>query len=105
MKTKYLWVVLVSMLTYTTAPANPGIKHTEIRVTEKATESDIQRANEMQQRVNEIEAMDINSLSRTERKALKQELRGIKKEARQMDTVYVFGGGFLLLLIILIILL
>src|SRR5690606_26030964 len=49
------------------------------------TEEEIaMRMNEMRQRVNEIKEMDKSDLSRTERKALKKELREMNKEAKAM---------------------
>lgn len=107
MKTKCLLVALMSLLSFTTttyaAPKNKGV---EIRISERATPAEAQRAREIQARFNEIQAMDVKHLSHEQKLALKKEIRGLKHEARQMDTVYFyFGGGFLLLLILLIILL
>ena len=104
MKTKFFLVVLVSLLSFSTVEARSK-GGTEIRVTKDATPEEAQRARELQQRIDEIEAIDVRELTREEKQELKQELKDIKREARQMDNVYIyFGGGFLLLLLLLIIL-
>jgi hypothetical protein len=106
MKTKFLLVVFMSLLSFTTIYAAPKNKGVEIRISEKATPAQAQRAREIQARFNEIQAMDVERLSHEQKLALKKEIRDLKHEARQMDAVYFyFGGGFLLLLILLIILL
>jgi hypothetical protein len=105
MKTKFLMVAWMSWLTFTTAAAAPQQKDgVEIRITDKASPEDAQRAREMQVRLDEIQALDYNHLSHDEKVALRKEIREMKKEAREMDGVYFyFGGGFLLLLIIILI--
>jgi hypothetical protein len=57
-------------------------------------------------RVNEINAMDRSSLTHTEKKALRKELRSIKREVNhtQGSVVYI-SSGLLILIIVLIILL
>jgi hypothetical protein len=57
-------------------------------------------------RVNEINAMDRSSMSRSEKKELRNELRSIKREVNhtQGSVVYI-SGGLLVLIIVLIILL
>jgi len=95
-------MVLFTVTTLEAAPKKTGV---EIRVTEKATPAQKQRAHELQLRLNEISEIDVHQLSAQEKAALKKEIREIKREARQMENVYIyFGGGFLLLLILLIIL-
>lgn len=106
MKTKFLLVALMSLLSFTTTSAAPKNKGVEVRISERATPAEAQRAREIQARFNEIQAVDVKHLSHEQKLALKKEIKDLKHEARQMDTVYFyFGGGFLLLLILLIILL
>lgn len=66
-----------------------------------------QRAMQIQQRVYEIKAMDRTQLSTDQRKALKLELKGMRKELREMDPVVIVVStcGLLLLILILLILL
>lgn len=57
-------------------------------------------------RVNEINAMDKSSLTASERKEIRMELRSVKKEVNRRggDVVYI-SGGLLVLIIVLIIIL
>ena len=62
----------------------------------------------MIERVNEIKAMDKSSLTSSDRKALRKELRTIKKELKANDGghnggIYISVGGLLLIIILLII--
>ena len=63
----------------------------------------------MIERVNEIKAMDKSSLTSSDRKELRKELRTIKKELKANDGshggIYISVGGLLLIIILLIILL
>ncbi len=57
-------------------------------------------------RLNEINEMDKSSLSSTERRALKKEVKSINKQLKTMGSgVYITVGGLLLLIIILILIL
>jgi len=61
----------------------------------------------MKERVAEIQAMDMEHMSRLDRKEIRTELKSMNKELRQMHPTYVYisGGGLLLIIILLIILL
>lgn len=65
------------------------------------------RAMEIKQRVQEIKAIDKSQLTSDQRKALRQELKEMKKEARQLSPTYIYisGAGLVLIIILLIILL
>lgn len=63
------------------------------------------RVMEMKQRVEEIRAMDMSKLSTSDRKAVKHELKDMKKELNQMGPVVIISAGALILIIILILLL
>lgn len=58
-------------------------------------------------RVNEIQAMDMEHMSRLDRREIRSELKDMNKELRQMHPTYVYisGAGLLLLIILLILLL
>lgn len=108
MKAKFLLVALMSVLTTATfaSPDKKDKERVRIEITDKASPEDAARARELQTRVDEINAMDFNELSREERTSLKKELKDIQRETKQMDGVYFyFGGGALILLIILLIIL
>lgn len=61
------------------------------------------RAQQIQQRVKEIKAMNFSTLSTSERKELRHELKDMKNDMR--DPVLIISGGALILIIILLILL
>jgi len=63
------------------------------------------RVMEMQQRTQEIKAMDLKHLSATERSELRHELKGMKAEAKQMAPYIYISAGALILIIILILIL
>ena len=72
---------------------------------EISTEAPISaRAQEIMTRLEEIKAMDIKSISRTEKKALRKEVKAMEKEMKQMSGggVYISLGGLLLIILILI---
>ena len=62
---------------------------------------------EIKQRVQEIKAIDRSQLTSDQLKALRQELKEMKKEARQLGPTYIYisGAGLVLIIILLIILL
>jgi len=63
-----------------------------------------QRAQEIETRVNEINEMDKSQLSKQERKALRGELKALKKEA-QGGGIYLSLGAVIIIVLLLIILL
>lgn len=58
-------------------------------------------------RLNEIKAMDINSMSRKEKRVLRKEVRSIEKEMKKINEggVYISVGGIIIILLLLILLL
>jgi hypothetical protein len=62
------------------------------------------RVTEIKQRVEEIRTTDFSQLTTAQRKDMKQELKGMKKELRSSDPVVVISAGALLLIIIILIL-
>lgn len=107
MKTKIM--MLIFPLLMGTASLNAGTpKRVEIRTTENANEQSKQLAKDLQMRLDKIQAVDYNSLSKEQKVAAKKEIKAIKKEARRADGVYFYVGGGLILaaaIILLIILL
>lgn len=64
------------------------------------------RLEEIQNRVAEIKSIDKSSLSRTERKALRKELREMNKEAKEMKGgVYLSVGAIIIIILLLILIL
>jgi hypothetical protein len=60
---------------------------------------------QMKDRVEYIKAMDKSSLSKEERKALRTELKGMKREARAVTGVYISVGALIIIILLLIIIL
>lgn len=59
----------------------------------------------MEMRLEAIKSMDIRSMSRPERKAIKQEVKSIKKKMDSSGGIYISVGAVILIIILLIILL
>ena len=67
---------------------------------------DTERADAMVKRLNEIDAMDKSAMSPLEKRALRKEVRAMKKEATQNGGgVYISVGAIIIILLLLIILL
>ncbi|HEY6899569.1 MAG TPA: hypothetical protein VI233_02955 [Puia sp.] len=58
---------------------------------------------QMKERAEAIKAMDKSQLSRQERKALRAELKGMKREAREVTGVYISIGALIIIILLLII--
>lgn len=71
--------------------------------TEAANKIEVQR---LENRLNEIKAMDHKSLTKSERKALKKEVREIKRQVNAISGgVYISVGALILIVLLLILLL
>jgi hypothetical protein len=64
-----------------------------------------QRVKQLENRLEEIHAMDINKLSRAEKKALRTEVKAIKKEMKVVSGGVYLSVGAIILIVLLIILL
>ncbi len=62
------------------------------------------RVTEMKSRVEEIRNTDFSALSTAERKSIKQELKGMRKEMKTADPVIIISAGALLVIILILIL-
>lgn len=71
------------------------------------TEATALRVNELETRLHEIEAMDIKSMSRTERRSLRKEVKAIEKEMKTManNGVYISVGALIIIILLLILIL
>jgi len=68
--------------------------------------SDAKVAAQIISRVNEIQAMDKTNLSADEKKALRKELNGLKKQAEGLDSkVYLSVGAIIIIILLLILIL
>jgi hypothetical protein len=105
MKTKFL-VVLLSIFSIASLNAKPVKKGAQIIVTAKATPEQRELAKELQARLDRIQELNYNTLTASEKEAVKAEVKEIKKEIKKGDGVYIYlGGGVLLVLIIILVIL
>lgn len=65
------------------------------------------RVHELENRLEEIKAMDLDSKSRAEKRALRKEVKHIQREMKTMSSggVYISVGSLIIILLLLIILL
>ena len=63
------------------------------------------RIEEMTKRLEEIKAMDKSNMTHAEKKALRQEVRQMKKEARETRGVYISIGALIIIILLLILIL
>jgi Skp family chaperone for outer membrane proteins len=96
----------VAFLVMLSAIATPSISNpTKASVNPNAATPDVAEIKKMEQRLEEIKAMDLKSMSRPERKAIKQEVKAIKKKMDSSGGIYISVGAVILIIILLIILL
>jgi len=98
MRTKIQMLVMLLMLTISSFNTQAATKH----MTQAQAQA---RTIEIQQRVQDIRAMDFSAMSATDRKAVKHELKDLKKEIRQEPYIYISGAALILIIILLILLL
>ena len=108
MKSRMLIILLGLLLAIQTA----GLAATPVAETPRkeklATMTDAQkeaRLVEIKNRVEEIKTADKTSLSRSERKALKKELKQLNREAREVRGVYLSVGAIIIIILLLILIL
>lgn len=63
------------------------------------------RFEEIKARVYEIKAMDKSTLTKSERKALRHELRDLKKQAAAVQGIYLSVGAVIIIILLLILIL
>lgn len=107
MKVKIYLMLALTMLAFTFSPTVSAMPADEVTPKTHTDEEIEIRMNEMRQRVQEIKEMDKSELSRVERKALRQELRDMNKEARAFGErgVYLSVGAIIIIILLLILIL
>jgi len=75
------------------------------RVDRMTVEQKKARLEEISTRVNEIKEMDKSGLSKSEKKAIKKELREMRKESRETKGVYLSVGAIIIIILLLILIL
>jgi hypothetical protein len=96
-----------SLLLLTLFLATPGFSNDNLpgrsaRAAEPITPAEAER---MTQRLEEIKAMDLKSLPRSERRALRKEVKEIEQKTQQTGYIYISVGALLLIILLLILLL
>lgn len=98
---KQIYLLLTAVLL-----ASGSVMANEVKSKPALTENQIARVSEITRRVEEIKNMDKSDLSRTERKALRNELLDMKKEVKATNGgVYLSVGAIIIILLILILIL
>jgi hypothetical protein len=100
-------LALVLMFSSNLSMASSGKDAIRKKVEGMTEEQITARYEEMQQRVQEIKAMDKSSLTKMERKDIKKELKEMNQEARVSGNggIYLSVGAILLIILILILIL
>ncbi len=78
---------------------------TNSRLTNRSETMDAAEAQKLTSRLEEIKAMDKSSMTRTEKKALRKEVKAIQKSMDSGGGIYLSVGAVILIIVLLIILL
>jgi hypothetical protein len=106
MKKTFCIALFLMLITFVPATyAAHGTDPIKERVASMTDEEKKIRAEEIKRRVYEIRDMDKSDLSRGERKALRKELKEIKKEARAIQGIYLSVGAIIIIILLLILIL
>ena len=89
-----------SLLLATLCLATPGFSN-ETKPTEPMTAAEAAR---MTQRLEEIKAMDLKSMPRSERRALRKEVKEIEQKTASTGYIYISVGALLLIILLVILL-
>jgi hypothetical protein len=107
MKRKFLLICLSLLLTAGITSSYAAENSTEPKTeTTAPSPANNTRLTEIKTRVNEIKAMDKSNLSKSEKKALRKELRDMKQEANGIKGgVYLSVGAIIIIILLLILIL
>jgi hypothetical protein len=104
-KIMVLCVLAVGLISIQPVRAN-SLNKTVNKTETTTTPAQEERSKQIRTRLFEIKAMDLSSLSSSEKKALRKEVRAIKKEMKEMSGgIYFSVGAIIIILLLLIILL
>lgn len=102
---KSLPFILLLLLSLSATGAGNENRLTKENIRTKTEEEINARIEELTQRLEEIQATDISSLNKNDRKALKREIKEIKKEISLDDRITLSVGAVIIILLLLIIIL
>jgi hypothetical protein len=97
MKTAAIFLSLMLMFVTVSTPVMAGDKSKE--------KTELTPVEEIETRVAEIKALDFSEMTNAERKEVKNELREMKKEARQLGGGFYISVGAVIIILLLLILL
>ncbi|WP_143959348.1 hypothetical protein [Litoribacter populi] len=101
-KIAYFLSVLFLMTAFVPAAVGAPTKDKEKK---EMTAAEKERLVEIEDRVEEIKAMDFSDMSKEERKDVRKELKEMNKEAKQLSGgVYISVGAIIIILLLLILL-
>lgn len=102
---KLIVSIAAALLLVVFAPIQSKAETEKNPISISASETESAEVKALINRVNEIRAMDKSSLSSSEKKEIRKELRTIKREVnrRHGEVVYVSGGLIVLLIVLIII--
>ncbi|HLA55111.1 MAG TPA: hypothetical protein VK623_03355 [Flavobacterium sp.] len=104
-KSVFLFMMALMSLTFVPSYAN-AIPTDPVTSTTKNDEANAARAKVLLNRLDEIKAMDKSEMSRSEKKALRKEVRAIKGElAATGNGIYLSIGAIIIIILLLILLL
>jgi hypothetical protein len=105
MKKLMICLMTVSLLSIFSPAQSVAAVEATSASTPAMSSADAEKVNVLVKRLNEIDAMDKSNLSASEKKALRKEVRAIKRDVKELGGgVYISVGVLLLIIIILILL-
>lgn len=103
---KILGIVTLALLITSSIPANAATTVAVPYSTNSPVKGEDPRLQPLLQRLEEIKNLDKSGLSRTEKKDLRKEVRGIRKEMKKMSGgVYLSVGAIIIIILLLILIL
>lgn len=94
-------LLLVCMIAFGTPVFADTVAPTPVTATAETKEEHLAR---LERRLEEIKAMDVKKMSRSEKKALRVEVRQIKKEMQAVSGVYISVGALLIIVLLIVLL-
>lgn len=102
---KKLLAIFALFLSVQMVQASPFTLEKSKKADTELTEAQKVRAAEMQARLDEIKAMDFKSMTRDEKKEIRNELKDMRVEAKAAGSgIYISAGAIILILLLIIIL-
>ncbi len=94
-------LLLVCMIAFGTPVFADVVSPTPVTAVAESKEEHLAR---LERRLEEIKTMDVKTMTRSEKKALRVEVRQIKKEMQAVSGVYVSVGALLIIILLIVLL-